>query len=478
MSLFRSPQPVVPVRGLHLDLKGVPPTPRRLLELLKIAAAARYNALLVEWEDMFPWTVDERFRCETAYCEADVRSFADQAGRLGLEIIPLVQCLGHMETPLSVRGYEHLRELPHLSNCLNPLAPGARQLVEAMIDDVLRLLPDVKRFHLGGDEAWSFGQHPDTKAYVERHGKGALYLHHVEPILDKLSALGIRPILWSDMMSHWESPEALRAIGKKADLCPWGYDGHPDQWDYHSRSEVIQRFKDHGIPLWGATCYKNGSGHSAELPDAQARQINALAWAEVTPRFGLKGLFATAWSRFNTHQMQCVPIDAALDCLVLVGVCLHDGQAPQGGLEACKGLLEELGERPRLETCVAAMKELAGVRHYGWREIQNLREQIYVGTMDCRRRGSGQACEFLRHLRRHMRAGGDTAAAKFRRAFAGLLDEIWIDRYLGERLEPLWEELGSLDARVRVLEPDAYTAMFGQAGAWNTVAPELPLKTP
>ena len=77
-----------------------------------------------------------------------------------------------------------------------------------------------------------------------------------------------------------------------------------------------------------------------------------------------------------------------------------------------------------------------------------------------------------------MRAGGDTAAAKFRRAFAGLLDEIWIDRYLGERLEPLWEELGSLDARVRVLEPDAYTAMFGQAGAWNTVAPELPLKTP
>ena len=97
---FRSSSPVVPVRCVHLDLKGFPPTPQRLEGLLRVFAAARFNAVLVEWEDSFPWTVDEWFRSETAYAPEQVRAFAARAAELGIEVIPLVQCLGHMETAL------------------------------------------------------------------------------------------------------------------------------------------------------------------------------------------------------------------------------------------------------------------------------------------------------------------------------------------------------------------------------------------
>jgi len=65
--LFTAATPVVPKRGIQLDLTGVPPTAERLLELLELFAAARYNVVLVQWEDSFPWTVDERFRSPTAY---------------------------------------------------------------------------------------------------------------------------------------------------------------------------------------------------------------------------------------------------------------------------------------------------------------------------------------------------------------------------------------------------------------------------
>src|SRR5690349_3888505 len=107
--------------AVHLDLKGVPPTFGRLLELLPIFAAAGYNAILVEWEDMFPWVMDKRFRNETAYTADEVRRFHAEAARHKLEIIPLVQCLGHMETPLQFPEYAHLREVPHKSDVLNPL---------------------------------------------------------------------------------------------------------------------------------------------------------------------------------------------------------------------------------------------------------------------------------------------------------------------------------------------------------------------
>ena len=462
-ALFVSESPAVAVRGLHLDLKGVPPAPKRLGGLLKVIAAARYNALLVEWEDMFPWTVDERFRCETAYTPQQVRDFATAAGDLGLEIIPLVQCLGHMETPLSVSGYESLREVSCFSDCLNPLAGGARELVEKMVLDVLALLPGVKRFHLGGDEAWRFGSHTDTKAFIARHGKAALYLHHVEPLLDLLAARGIRPILWSDMMHDWPA-KGLQAIAKKADLCPWGYGGHPDEWtQHHSASRYIARFHENGVALWGACAYKGADGHDADLPRLDAREANSLAWAQVAQRYGMKGVFATAWSRYSTHRMQNEPIDGCLDALVICGAALHEGKADPGRLAAALALLDSLGERGGFEACKQALFELADARKWGWGEVRRLREQIALETADARRRACGAACGYLRDLKRHLGVGAAGAVAKARAAFAGRLEPIWLERYLSDRLEPLMEELGSLEPRVRMLEPEAYEAEYGDA---------------
>ena len=229
--LFKAAQPVIPIRGVHPDLKGMPPTADRFVELLKVFAAARYNVVLVEWKDAFPWTVDERFRSPTAYTAEDIHCFREAARILGLEIIPLVQCLGHMETPLSVPGYEHLREVPDDSSVLNPLAAGARALIKKMVDDVLNLMPEVRHFHLGGDEAWSMGKNPQTRDYIDEHGRGALYLQHVEPLLDSLNARGIRPILWHDMMIDWDS-EVLRSLAARSDLLTWGYLVLPARLNY------------------------------------------------------------------------------------------------------------------------------------------------------------------------------------------------------------------------------------------------------
>jgi hypothetical protein len=342
-----------------------------------------------------------------------------------------------------------------MSNVLNPLAEGARELVIAMVEDVLKLLPDVKRFHLGGDEAWSFGQHPDTKAFIEKHGKGALYLHHVEPILDRLIARGVRPILWSDMMHDWPA-EPLKAIAQKADLCPWGYSGHPDEWTFHSANKYIARFHEHGVPLWGAACYKGGGSHSGDFPDLKERMVNALAWAEVTKRYDMKGVFVTAWSRYNTSQVQCYPIDAALDAMLLVGACLYDGKSPEQPSDACQALLKQIGQLELFAACRSAMEKLTEVRKCAWNEIQPLREQIVTEIQDPRRRHSGQCMYYLKFLHHHLDKGGVQAIEMTRKAFAGLMESIWIERYLDERLAPLFGQMAEFDQQVKLLEKDAY----------------------
>jgi len=47
-ALFDKQQPVIPKRGVHLNLKVLPLTTERLVSLLKLFAAARYNVVLVE----------------------------------------------------------------------------------------------------------------------------------------------------------------------------------------------------------------------------------------------------------------------------------------------------------------------------------------------------------------------------------------------------------------------------------------------
>lgn len=460
-SLFQNPSPVVPVRGIHLDLKGTPPTADRLVELLNIFAAARYNAVLVEWEDSFPWTVDERYRSSTAYTPAEVGRFCEAAAELKIELIPLIQCLGHMETPLSLPDYAPLREISHDSYVLNPLAEGARPLVQKMVDDVLVLMPDVRYVHLGGDEAWSLGKNPATAEYIGEHGKGALYLQHVEPLLDSLNARNIRPILWHDMMIDWDSA-ALHSLAKKADLNAWGYRGHPDHSTSHFNTKHIQRLHEHGFTLWGGTAYKGADGHNVDLPNLAKRQENAVAWVEVAGRYGFAGVIATGWSRYSTHRVQCEPIDAALDSLLNVGVILHDGKPPAGGFAAIAATLGELGEKDRFLFCKEVMEKLTDVRGRGWKFVQSLREQIALGQDDTRRQGSSWEARFLRILQGILKES-DTVADEVRKQFGGLMEPVWIEDYLHSRLAPLRAEFETLEPLVREIDPEGWEA--AQAGA-------------
>ncbi len=433
--LFTRNEPVVPIRAVHLDLKGVPPTFERLLELVKVFAACRYNAIVVEWEDQFPWTVDKAFRSPTCYTPDQVKQFHAAADEAGLEIIPLVQCLGHLEWILTPPGREHLRELPEKSDVINPLAAGARELIEALVSDVLKLTPNVRHFHLGGDEAWTFGRHPDTKAYIEKYGKGQLYLYHVNPILETLGKKGIRPLLWHDMMIEWDD-EALRDLKAKADLVFWWYGSHPDEAGGIHQPAHRKRFHEQGVTLWGGSAYKGADGQSADLPNHENRTRNNVGWADVARKEKLAGVIATAWSRYSHDRVQNEPIDGSLDALLNVGVILHDGQAPAGGIDACRAALAKMPETKCFTACRAALQALQDVRNWGWRAMQEYGETLWLEENQPQRRGTVISQCSLGQMRDSLVRAGQVAD-EVRQAFQGLLPEMWIEEYLSERIEPI-----------------------------------------
>lgn len=438
--MFQSGTPAFAKRAVHFDLKGLPPHPKRLLEWLHIAAAARYNVVLVEWEDTFPWEFDQRVRGELYYTPETIHSFHAEAESLGIEVIPLIQSLGHLEMILRLSGYDHLRELPERGDAINPLAPGARELVQVMVDEVLAITPKPTHFHLGGDEAWRFGSHPDTRSYIASHGKAELFLHHYRPLLKNLIDKNIRPILWHDMMHDWEMTP-LKEIAGLTDLMAWGYQGHPDTTDTHFAVRHLERFVKAGVSVWGSTAFKGGDGFDLDVPDPSARRINANGWAEVGLRLGFKGMITTGWSRYSSDDIQCYPFDAALDVLMEQGLLMHDGETR----DDCLPLLAGSDALQRFECIQPVLKAFQRRRVVAWSLIRQARTHLATHAVDPRRDTRWLCGHHMDNIRKQM----DSLVAIIPDVIQMLESSTptsFANHYVNERVVPLKQELARLEA--------------------------------
>ena len=439
----QSSPPILPVRGVHLDLKGLPPRPERLDRLLTLFAQMRFNAVLIEWEGMFPWRLDRGMRTEGCYTRAQVDRVHARCRELGLRVIPLVQSLGHLEMLLGLDRFAGLREVPGGADCLHPLHPDAADTVLALVREVVDATPSLTHFHLGGDEAWELGTHPDSAAFVAERGAAALYLRHYEPLLDWLAGRGIRPILWHDMMMDWPA-EALQRIGQKADLMVWGYRGTPAQGRHHHRQEVLDRMDLPGVTLWGASAFKGADGTHRDLPDAAARVENNLGWAETAKKHDLAGVVATGWSRYWAPHVQVEPLDAALPELLRVAGILHDGEDPtEAGAEAFLRGCGEWGVVAPLRERLAAFESWCG---QAWNTLRQAEEFLAGLELDPSRVRDGSVERIFKAVRGTLSQAEEAGAG-----IAPLLDPLvaasWGEHYAPARLDAIRNAYASLRGR-------------------------------
>ena len=432
----------------HIDLKGMPPVFERLLEHLELYAAAGYTAVLVEWEDMFPWKINKNLQNPNAYTPKQIKIFSKCANKLGLEIIPLVQSLGHMEFVLGWPDFSHLREVSERMDGLNPALAEATELISILIDEVIELLPETKRFHLGGDEVYTLGQSKKNKKFIEQHGKDTLYMNHMEPLLDKLCSYGIMPMLWCDMMHDWTKAK-LRMLTNKAELIAWGYQGNSIACSGHSSKKHIINMQEQDIKVWGATACKGADGIDGILPDYAARIKNASIWLEAMNELQMEGLIVTAWSRYDSTNINCDPTEGALDCIIAGGL-LNKGIIPEK--YEVKTFLAIHKEEDKFEKRRQVLAKFDYAKQQTWYWIIRTKQLGYL-------RNKSRCKEVLNirnhysHAQRNMNLAQETAET-IKKEFSGLCFKNDINRFIEERLEPLRLELKNLETQIKNIYPD------------------------
>lgn len=289
--------PDTPIRGghvcYHLIREWMPysaPGFDELIRTLERFARLKLNTVLLELEAMFPYRQHREIASVCAFTPEQIREIAETCRALNIELIPMVQCLGHQYYLLSHERYAEFRETPDKIQQICPTHPTSAKLILELIDEYLTLLPDLHSFHLGGDEARQLGDCVRCREKVEREGISALYADHVAKVCDGVIQRGLTPSIWSDMFEH--HPECLERIPQATVIAYWNY--YFSTWP---REYALPHFLQAGyrtIAYPGIRFGKNVSHASVNYPVALAG-ITDLTQAAI--RDGADGVIATNWMK-------------------------------------------------------------------------------------------------------------------------------------------------------------------------------------
>lgn len=219
-----NPLSSLPIRGVHLDCRAQMLRFERIQDIFRDLARWGYNAVLLEYEDHFPFSGRlKAIASADALTLRQVKELARLAHALGLRIIPLVQCLGHLTYVLRLPAFRRLTEgYPRTQPyAICPSEPKARTLFREMVEQVLAAHPDSRYFHLGGDEVHLEPDCPRCRTRQPGADISERLVAHYLDRADWVRGLGPEPIVWGDLiLAHPQHRERLRG---RVIIMDWDY---------------------------------------------------------------------------------------------------------------------------------------------------------------------------------------------------------------------------------------------------------------
>jgi hypothetical protein len=281
------------IKGFHLDLRIQPMTMAALHQFVSILHQQGINTLIMEWEGTFPFSSNPVIPNRYAYSKQSIDSFILYCKEIGVDVVPLQQCFGHVEYILRHYRYASLREDQENYSQVCPLKAALdSELFVQLFKELVATHPS-KYFHIGGDETYLLGHCPLCRKKAEEVGKSRLYIDYIKMICDIVLALGKQPVLWADIALKY--PDAIRELPKGTIFVDWNYG-----WD-------LNRFGDHqkllesGYEIWGA-CSMRSHPDNYFLTVWPKHFDNIRSFIPTARKLGYTGMIMTSWSTSGQYS--------------------------------------------------------------------------------------------------------------------------------------------------------------------------------
>ncbi len=267
------------------------------LALMGYSMAMLYTEDTVELED-YPYFGYMRGR----YTEEELRKIDDYAFDYGIEIIPCIECYGHMGKYLR---WDAALPVKDTDEVLLAREEKTFELLEALIKKISSCYR-TKKIHIGMDEAMDMGR----GVFLDRNGYVPpfdIFNEYMERLVGITKKYGLQPMMWSDMYFRISSkdqrtycapdivvPEDVRAkIPEDISLVFWHY-GEKNRCDGY----MLKKHKELGRNVIFAGGLWSWNGHFPEYIYAYDCTKFSL---EACRENGIREAMVTVWSNDNAE---------------------------------------------------------------------------------------------------------------------------------------------------------------------------------
>ena len=182
--------PDIPDRAVHYDTKHFQENADYVRNFIRELARYKINILVWEWEDKFEYQSHPEVGAPGAFTPAQMREFTAYAKKYHVQIVPLVQGLGHVSFILKHPKNIPLREVASDNWGFCPLNEKTYEFMFALLKEAAEATPGSEYLHIGCDETYVLGKGVECgcqakMAEIGRYGLRQIYINRVSEYVEK-----------------------------------------------------------------------------------------------------------------------------------------------------------------------------------------------------------------------------------------------------------------------------------------------------
>ncbi|HMB00884.1 MAG TPA: family 20 glycosylhydrolase, partial [Spirochaetota bacterium] len=239
------------MRAFHIDMNTAHFRKDYLEKWLRRFKQYGYDTVLWEVESGVKWQTCPEAALADAFSKKVFREILAYAAELHLTNIPLLQTLGHCEYVLKHAPYKGFRELAEYTDQYCPENKKVSSFLKKWLQEYISVFDQPAVFHIGADEANHLGLCPRCQQYKPYE----IYIRHVNRLTSFLTAQGITPAIWGDMILHY--PRKLPRLDKRIIIFDWRYERDGSAHFHFWGDRSYYAYKPAAVPSRYKKIFKN-----------------------------------------------------------------------------------------------------------------------------------------------------------------------------------------------------------------------------
>ena len=301
--------PDIPERACHYDTKHHQDRREYVESFIRDLARYKINMLVWEWEDKFQYPSHPEIGAPGAFTMEEMQEITRYAKRYHIQLVPLVQGLGHVSFILKWPKYSHLREIPASNWEFCPLKEKSYELLLDLWKDAIEATPGSEYIHIGSDETYELGMCEECREKSEEIGKSGLYHLFIKKAGAPLQALDRRVMAWERPMGWTVSDSPAKGVEPLNHLVlmeDYRYESADFKYAKEAKAmgfEIFTYDPNPGIePLFLPYFYKlRGEGdQEKEAENALQNSYKTVSRAALSGQFD--GMINTSWDDSGLHN--------------------------------------------------------------------------------------------------------------------------------------------------------------------------------